>query len=68
MLILSLKFKIITNMSTENCSPEITDTLLFIAINSIGMCVTAKGQNENDLIKKFKTNVKNEIATQLSQP
>lgn len=55
-------------MSTEHCSPEITDTLLFIAINSIGMCVTAKGQNENDLIKKFKTNVKNEIATQLSQP
>lgn len=31
------------NMSTEHHSPKITGTLLFIAINSIGMYVTAKG-------------------------
>lgn len=35
--------------------------------DSIGVYVT-KGQNENDSIKKFKTHVKDEISTQLSQP
>jgi len=33
------------NMSSEDHSPKITDTLLFIAINSIGTYVTAKGSD-----------------------
>lgn len=55
------------NMSSEDHSPKITDTLLFIAINSMAYMWQPKGQTENDLIKKFKTNVKNEIANQVSQ-